>query len=93
MSRVSDYKIVGETLMSGPLFEWLGSCTGQGRAGTTAGRLVVEGECQCDGPLDTCFYCTLVQGQEALERLVTSDPFVEEPERAVGEVDEASAIE
>jgi hypothetical protein len=30
--------------------------------------LARDREGQCDGPLDTCFYCSLVQGQEALER-------------------------
>jgi hypothetical protein len=40
-------------------------------------KLDLEGECQCDGPLDTCFYCTVVQGREALERLGALDPFVD----------------
>ena len=31
------------------------------------------------GALDTCHYCVLVRGQEALERLLASDLFAEAP--------------
>ncbi len=63
MSRMSDYKILGETLLTG---------------------LAMAEGCECRGLLDTCNYCALVRGQEALERLVESGPFADEPAR-VGE--------
>jgi hypothetical protein len=53
--------------------------------GTEAGP---GGECQCEGSLGSCLYCTLVQGQEALERLVESGPLVEVAEPVAGETTE-----
>ena len=58
---------------------------GAGEAGLVAGlatavvgrsALAMAEGCACRGTLDTCVYCALVRGQEALERLVTGDPFV-----------------
>ena len=71
MSRITDYKIVGETLLI---------------------NTAIAEACDCRGPLDTCPYCALVRAQEALERLLESDPFAEQPAK-LGERRDAQVIE
>ena len=43
--------------------------------------MAMVGGCECADSLDTRRYCGLVQAQEAVLRLLASDPFVEEPVR------------